>query len=337
MNSPSILSFDIAQRLATQTLPNLLREYPAKLDHVINGPEDLRSPRELHPLFFGSFDWHSCIHGYWQVLRLRRLFPSAPFASDVDLVLDAQITPENVAAEISYFHRPNAMVFERPYGWAWLLALMAELSIDPDDKTASWHRTLMPLAHLIVERFVDFIAKSPYPNRSGTHGNSAFALAIASEYAAAHRDRRMTEQLNAFALRWYRSDVAAQAWEPSWDDFLSPVLIEAECMRRILPADDYESWLSGFLPDLCHGQPANLMRPVQVVDRADLKTVHLDGLNLSRAWCWRSIALSVRNNKKLFIHLNEVSNEHLAASFPHVNGDYSGGHWLATFALLALS
>jgi hypothetical protein len=326
------LTPDLASRFARIALGHVEREYPHKLDHVMAGPEDVRGPRALHPVFFGSFDWHSCVHGYWLLARLRRLHPDSPEAAEIEALLARRLTAEAVAVETAYLRRPESRGFERPYGWAWLLMLQTELVRAED---ARWAATLEPLARAFADRFRDFLPKSTYPIRTGAHFNTAFALALAHEYAAACGDAGLEALLQERALDWYGADADCQAWEPSGDDFLSPALMEAECMRRLLPEPDFPAWVGRFLPRLEQGEPRTLFEPASVSDRTDGKIAHLDGLNLSRAWCWRSLARTADEPARS--RMLEAADRHLQAALPHVAGDYMGEHWLATFALLALT
>ncbi|HYC55808.1 MAG TPA: DUF2891 domain-containing protein [Candidatus Binatia bacterium] len=325
-----------AARFAAIALAHVTREFPSKLDHVLTGPADARCPRELHPLFYGSFDWHSCVHGYWLLARVRRLHPDLAEAAAIAALFDAQLTDRNVGAEVEYFRRPSARSFERPYGWAWLLMLAAELACDQSEDGRRWSSLLAPLADTVVERFLAFLPKAVYPVRSGTHGNSAFALALAQEYAAVTGDRRLAEASVAAAMSWYRGDVDCQAWEPSLDDFLSPALMEAGCMRLAMAPREFRHWFARFLPRAARDEPATLFTPASVTDRSDPRIAHLDGLNLSRAWCWRSIAGALADGDPVRARAERAAELHLDASLPNVRGDYMGEHWLASFALLAL-
>ncbi|HEX8905370.1 MAG TPA: DUF2891 domain-containing protein [Longimicrobiaceae bacterium] len=332
-----LLTPEIASRFAGLALAHVTREYPNKLDHVLTGPGDVRGPRELHPVFYGSFDWHSCVHGYWLLARLLRRFPDLPEAPRIAALLDAQLTPELVAGEVAYLHQdPLRRGFERPYGWAWLLMLAAELA--RDESKAGWRRfvALQPLAEAFAQRFRDFLPKATYPVRVGTHFNTAFAVALALEYAEVTGDEDLQKTLRERALAWYNADADCQAWEPGGDDFLSSALMEAECMRRVLLPGEFRRWIHQFLPRLAFGEPATLFRPAVVSDRTDGKIAHLDGLNLSRAWCWRSLARTWADDDPRRPVAEAAAEAHLAASLPHVAGDYMGEHWLATFALLAL-
>jgi hypothetical protein len=309
----------LASRFATIALGHVGREYPHKLDHVLNGPADAATPSALHPIFHGSFDWHSCVHGWWLLLRLLRRFPDLAQAPEIAARADAMFTPEMVAGELAYLDRPNAGGFERPYGWAWLLALHAEAVLH--DKR--WGAALAPLAHAFAARFHAFLPKATYAIRTGAHGNSAFALTLAHHWAGAH-DPALADLIAGRARDWYSGDRGAQAWEPDGDAFLSPTLCEALLMQRVLPAADFATWFAAFLPDRAMRAPAALFVPATVSDRSDGKIAHLDGFNLSRAWAWRALGE------------DDVADMLLAASLPHIAGDYAGEHWLATFALLAV-
>jgi hypothetical protein len=330
------LTPQLASQFARLALSHVTREYPNKLDHVLTNRSDLKSPRQLHPVFFGSFDWHSCVHGYWLLATVRRLFPKLKEVARIEKLFDAQLTAAKIKSEARYLTRSTSRTFERPYGWAWLLMLAAELNRSDSAKARKWSAALSPLAEAFANRFVEFLPKATYPTRVGTHFNSAFALTLALEYADVASDDRLRSALVDKALRWYTSDADCQAWEPGGDDFLSSALMEAECMRRVLSPTDYTEWLDRFLPRLGVREPATLFTPAIVSDRSDGKIAHLDGLNLSRAWCWRSIAQSWSTADPRRSVAQQAASDHLAASLPHVAGDYMGEHWLATFALLAL-
>ena len=318
--------------LARIALAHVTREYPNKLDHVLGDAGDLLGPRALHPVFFGSFDWHSCVHGYWLLARIRRRCPDLPEARAIDRLFAERLTPEAVAGECAYLARPMSGGFERPYGWAWLLMLAGELERGGAAEAA----VLRPLTAAIAGRFLGYLPKATYPIRAGTHANTAFALTLALEYAEAAADGALAAAARAKARDWYGGDRDCQAWEPSGEDFLSPALVEAECMRRTLPPDAFAAWLEGFLPRLAQGEPATLFRPVAPSDRSDGRIVHLDGLNLSRAWCWRSLAGALASGDPRRTRALAAAQSHLAAGLPQVSGDYMGEHWLASFAMLAI-
>jgi hypothetical protein len=336
MPASTSLTPPLGRKFAHVALSHITQEYPNKLDHVMNKRGDVKTPRELHPVFFGSFDWHSCVHGYWLLATLLRLFPEMREAKEIEALFDAQLTPAKVKTEVRYLGQPLRATFERPYGWAWLLMLSAELNRHGSKKGKRWSAAIAPLADAFAQRFLDFLPKATYPTRVGTHFNSAFAITLAMEYAEVAGSESLRKALVKKARAWYATDSDCQAWEPGGDDFLSSALMEAECMRRVLSTNDFTTWLDRFLPRLAVREPATLFTPAIVSDRSDGKIAHLDGLNLSRAWCWRSIAATwPASDARRGVAL-EAAETHFAASLPHVAGDYMGAHWLATFALLAL-
>ena len=336
MPASASLTPALARTFARVALSHVTQEFPSKLDHVLNKRADLKTPSELHPVFFGSFDWHSCVHGYWLLATLLRLFPEMREAKRIEELFDAQLTSAKVKAEVRYLGQPLRATFERPYGWAWLLMLSAELNRHASKKGKRWSDALAPLADAFTQRFLDFLPRATYPTRVGTHFNSAFAIALALEYAEVASNDKLRKTLVKKARGWYSKDSDCQAWEPGGDDFLSSALVEAECMRRVLKASEFSGWLDRFLPRLAVREPATLFTPAVVSDRSDGKIAHLDGLNLSRAWCWRSIAATwPASDARRGVAL-EAAETHFAASLPHVAGDYMGAHWLTTFALLAL-
>ncbi|HXH00075.1 MAG TPA: DUF2891 domain-containing protein [Sphingomicrobium sp.] len=325
------MNFDahLARRFAEIALGHVNKEYPHKLDHVLLGDEDTLPPHVLHPIFFGSFDWHSCVHGWWTLLTLRRLFPQIKAASAISDRADGMFEASKVAAELAYLDRPQSAGFERPYGWAWLLYLHLEASRHDD---RAWASELEPLARALVERWKIYLAKLTYPIRVGTHFNTAFALTLSMEWAQRF-DEGLAATICAWGIEKYGSDLNCQAWEPGGDEFLSPTLIEALCMARILPSAEFATWFGDFLPDLAQGEPATLFTPVTVSDRSDGKIAHLDGLNFSRAWCWKAIAPLL--DAQAAERVQAAAQRHFDAALPHIASDYAGEHWLASFALLA--
>lgn len=330
----SRLTLDHAQHFACIALGHVGREYPNNVDHALAEPADARTPSQLHPIFYGSYDWHSCVHSYWMLARLLRRYPNFAAASDIRTLFDTQFVADKVDAERAYFPRLTARGFKRPYGWAWLLKLATELALQSDER---WGRNLTPLTEVIVQRFRDFLPRATYPVRVGTHFNTAFGLRMAADYAGLTGDEALARLLRETGQRWYGEDSDCPAWgEPSGDDFQSSALIEAEGMRRLLPPNEFLPWFDQFLPRLSERQPATLFQPASVSDRTDGKIAHLDGLNLSRAWCWRSLgdALPANDERRTIAH--EAAREHLAAGLPHIAEHYMGEHWLASFAVLAL-
>ncbi len=336
MNRSIILDADRAEQFARIALGHVGREYPNKLDHVLSEERDVRGPRALHPIFFGSFDWHSCVHAHWLLARLYRRVPTLAVAGQIRAWFDAQFTPAKVAAECAYLRAPASRGFERPYGWAWLLMLQGELVRHESAEGRAWAAQLAPLAMMFVERFAAFLPLATYPIRSGAHANTAFALLLALDYAAADGQGAFAERCAQSARRWYGEDRGCQAWEPSLDEFLSPALTEAALMAEVLGSAAFGAWFDAFLPEAAQGRPSTLFAPAAVSDRTDGKIAHLDGLNLSRAWCWRRIGAALPGEHPLHRTVGASIEAHLASALGQLTGNYMGEHWLASFALLAL-
>jgi hypothetical protein len=325
----------IASLFARTALGHVTREWPNKLDHTMAGPDDVQSPRALHPVFYGSFDWHSCVHGYWLLARLYRRHPQLPEAGRIRALFDEHVTADKIDAEIAYLARPHSRGFERPYGWAWALMLAGELARHESGEGKAWRAAAAPLGEAFKGRFETFLPLATYPVRAGVHSNTAFALLLALDYANTIRDEAFARLCAEKARAWYDGDAGCQAWEPGQDEFLSPALMEAACMSAVLSRDAFGSWFERFLPHAEHGEPATLFSPARVSDRTDGKIAHLDGLNLSRAWCWRLI-LSRLDESAVYGRAQSAIASHIDSALPHVTGDYMGEHWLASFALLAL-
>ncbi len=332
---PAPLDADTAARFVHVALANVGCEYPFHLSHLMRDAADLAAPRALYPVFFGSYDWHSCVHMHWTLARCLRRFPQADFAASVRVHLDTRLTAKAVAQEIAYFSAQRAS-FERPYGWGWLLKLQAELVAlaAQDARAAPWRDALAPLAHHLADRLIDFLPRADFAVRTGSHGNSAFALLLALDYAAALQHRALAQAISARAQRWFGADRRYPAgFEPSGDDFLSAGLCEARLMQRVLDGCDYADWWPAFKPATEGLQ--RWLAPVPVSDPEDPKIVHLHGLNLSRAWCWRGLIGALPD--ALQPAVDAAIAAHLEHSLPAATaGDYVGTHWLASFALLAI-
>ena len=328
------LSEPAAGRFGALALKCVGREYPNKLDHVMNSAEEEKGPRALHPAFYGCFDWHSSVHGHWMLVRLLKEHPALPGAAEVRAALDAHLTPACIAGEVAYLDRPNRRSFERTYGWAWLLKLSAELRTWDDPDARRWSAALQPLADRLAAEFAAFLPKQTYPIRTGVHPNTAFSLHLALDYARAAGDARLEALLTERARTYFGRDRRGPlAWEPGGEDFLSPCLEEAALMAEVLPRARFARWLEGFLP----GLPKGLV-PAVVTDRTDPKLVHLDGLNLSRARALYEIARALGPKDPRRGALVAAGDRHARASLPFLNsGSYEGEHWLATFAVQMLA
>jgi hypothetical protein len=333
--APSTLTPEHASRFAPLALHGIFTEYPNKLDHVMAGPEDVQGPRALHPAFYGCFDWHSAVHSHWMLARLISALPGIPEEREIRDALNTNLAAENLAAELAYLEQPHHRSFERTYGWAWLLKLAAELHGWDDPDAARWSANLRLLAEEFARLYIDYLPRLTYPIRVGTHPNTAFGLHLAFDYARAVGDRALEQMIVSRALDYFGNDQTyPAAFEPNGSDFLSPSLMEAALMVRVHPEGRFPLWYDGFLPSV----PDNLRHPAFVSDRSDGQIVHLDGLNLSRAWCMRDIAAALGPGHPQYGILARAAQVHAEASLPHVaSGHYMGEHWLASFAVLILS
>lgn len=339
MNSNKSLNEKQASHFAALALKCVGREFPNKPEHVINNASEVRSPKDLHPAFYGCYDWHSSVHGHWMLIRLLKTFPNLPESQQIRSALDANLSAENIQAEVTYMKQPNRQSFERTYGWAWALKLAEELYSWNDEDGKKWAANLQPLADLLSKSYRTFLPKQTYPIRTGVHPNTAFGLAFALDYAKTVGDRELEALLSERSRTYFAKDVNYPgAWEPGGEDFFSAALMEADLMRRVMEPREFATWFHRFLPAIAKGGPAALLQPAIVTDRSDPKLVHLDGLNLSRAWCMRSISAALPANDPARKVLSDSADKHAAAALAHVaSGDYAGEHWLASFAVFLLS
>ena len=334
-NRDFIMRSDAASAFARLALKGIRREYPNKPADVLNGPEDVKSPKAMHPAFYGCFDWHSAVHSHWTLVRILSRFPELPERAEIRAALNENLSEANLKVEAEYFARPNTQSFERPYGWAWLLKLAEELHAWDDPDAKKWSKNLQPLADAIVARYLAYFPKQTYPIRSGVHSNTAFGLAFAWDYAVAVGNLPLRNLVEERARFYYGNDMnIPAAWEPGGADFFSPSLMEADLMRRILPRNEFRTWLLRCLPDIFKGEPKSAVEPAVVSDRSDPQIVHLDGLNLSRAWCLYGISEALPLNDPIREILHASAIRHEGAALPHIaTGDYMGEHWLASFAV----
>ncbi|MBU0617479.1 MAG: DUF2891 domain-containing protein [Planctomycetes bacterium] len=329
-------AFDAAavERFAALALECLHKEYPNKIAHVLNSDGDVKPPRELTPVFCGCFDWHSAVHGHWLLVRLCRTYPEAPFVDEARAALAESFVPAKVAAEVEYLTAEGRMTFERPYGLAWLLQLCAELHEWDDPQARQCAAALEPLERLSAARFKSWLPKLSHPIRTGEHSQTAFAMALVFDWARTRGDREMAVLVAGRAHDYYFNDQGARlAFEPSGQDFLSPLLAEADLMRRVLEPAEFAAWLGRFLPELSLDGGTGWLRPAVVTDKTDGKLVHLDGLNLSRAWMLEGIAAGLPAGDPRLAGLRQAAREHRRAGLDAIAGQhYEGGHWLGSFA-----
>jgi hypothetical protein len=318
-------------------LAGITREFPNKPGDVLLSARDAVRPRTAHPAFYGCFDWHSSVHGHWMLVRLLKLFPALPEAGEIRRKVGANLSRVNLKAEADYFKRPEAKAFERTYGWAWVLKLQQELdgASHGDGDMRAWRRNLAPLSATIVRLYLDFLPILTYPIRTGLHNNTAFGLTFAFDYAKSAHKGRFASLIAARAQDYFARDRGSPAqFEPSGSDFLSPALIEADLMHRVLATAAFRRWLKKFLPGLASGRPASLLRPATVSDRSDGQLVHLDGLNITRAWCMRAIAAKLPERDPVRAVLLRSAHAHAKAGLGNIeSGHYGGEHWLASFAV----
>lgn len=330
------LTLQQAEAFAHMPLTYLRQEYPNHLMHALNDDSDAKTPRELHPVFYGCFDWHSAVHGFWLLLRCTRRYPALSVQAEIVELFQQHFTADKMTQELAYFNAPNRTPFERPYGLAWLLALDQELAQSPLPGAADWRLAMQPLTQALRQRLLDYLAHLSYPVRVGTHYNTAFALVLALDYARQQQDSQLASTIERVAQQYFGNDKQYPAhYEPNGDDYLSGALTEALLMSKVFKSETFTGWFEQFLPDV--GEVKQLMQPAFVSDRTDAKIAHLDGLNLSRAWCMGQILLQLPAQHPAGAALAAAAQRHLDAAIDHVVGShYSGGHWLASFALLAL-
>ena len=326
-------NLDQANKLAELPLHCLNTEYPNKLSQTLGGDEDLKAPNVLHPAFYGCFDWHSAVHGHWSLVSLLKQFPNLENASEIEQRLLKNISKENIELEINFFLGEHNKSFERTYGWAWLLKLAEELHTWDKPVARTLETNLQPLTNLIIEKYIDFLPKLNYPQRVGTHPNTAFGLSFAYDYAETLSNEPLKKAITERAKFFFLKDEnCPMSWEPSGSDFLSPCLEEAALMKRLLPETEFKMWLNKFLAQL---KDENfVLETGKVSDRTDGQLVHLDGVNFSRAWSLCKIAKGLPE----YNHLYNIAYKHINYSLPSIFGDgYEGGHWLGSFAIYALN
>ena len=333
------LDVQSADRFAALVLAGIDREYPNKPGEVLGGPQDLKTPRQMHPAFFGHYDWHSSVHGHWVLLRLLRLYPQIAQAAEIRARLDAHLDEANIRAEAAYFDGRENRSFERMYGWAWALRLALELHAWDDPEARRWSAAFAPLETKLVAMTLDYLPRLSYPVRSGVHPDTAFALAQILDYARGVDHAALEALVVRRARDYFLGDRDYPvAYEPSGQDFFSPGLNTADLMRRVLPTSEFRVWLDGFWPGLRRGKLGSWGVPAQVSDLEDPQLVHLVGLNLSRAWTMQGVSSRLDKNDRRALALEPAMLVHAGAGLEYVfSGHYEGEHWLATFAVYYLS
>lgn len=324
------------KQFSSIALENIFKELPNKISHAFNDKDDIKAPKLMYPIFYGCYDWHSSVHSHWLLVKIVKDFSHFAPKDKIIKALDIQFSKEKADGELKYLENPTHKGFQRPYGWGWFLKLALELNLlaKENEKAQIWAKNLQGIAEFFVKEFKEFLPKMDYPIRVGTHSNSSFALYLALEYARFIQDKEFQLCIEQSARKWFLNDKNMQVLEPCGDDFLSPVLMEAVLLSAILPREEFIDFFKAYLPNLSQKEPETLFTPVSVSDRSDGKIAHLDGLNLSRAWCLR--VLSNFCDKNLKILLRENANTHFNEAITHIEDDYLGSHWLGSFALLAI-
>jgi len=328
---PVVLSLEQAEKLVKMPLACLEQEFPNKLGQTLASENDLKKPSELHPAFYGCFDWHSSVHAHWSLISLLKQFPNLAKAEEIKQLLQDHLSKENIQQELAYFNKEQNKTYERTYGWAWLLKLAQEIHTWEDPIAKELEANLAPLTKKIVSNYQAFLPKLNYPIRTGEHENTAFGMSFAYDYAVATENQKLKDLIATRAKDFYLSDDNCPiAWEPGGFDFLSPCLEEIHLMQNVLAEQTFKLWLKDFMPEISNKDFD--LEIGEVSDRKDGKLVHLDGLNFSRAAVLFSLAAKYDNLN----HLKPVAEKHLSSSFSNLTDDsYEGGHWLTTFAIYA--
>ncbi|MCO6146863.1 DUF2891 domain-containing protein [Flavobacterium sp. NRK1] len=332
LSSAQELNLQQANALAKLPIKCLQQEYPNKLSQLLADASEIQSPKQLHPAFYGCFDWHSSVHGHWSLVYLLKRFPDIEGRDEIINKLKINLSKENIAQEVAYLNKKHEKSYERTYGWAWLLKLQHELDSFNEPFAKELAVNLQPLTNVLVERYIEFLPKLNYPARVGTHTSTAFGLNLAWDYAVYAKNLPLQKSIKDNALRLFKNDIDCPfAWEPSGTDFLSPCMEEIGIIQRVMPKPEFLKWLKDFAPDLFDKKFT--WEPGMVSDRTDGHLVHLDGLNFSRTW---NLYALVKQYPKELGHLKPLADTHFKHSLPAItDGNYEGEHWLASFALYA--
>lgn len=332
------LTEETATQLIKLPLHCVSTEFPNKTSHLSDGPEDARLlPHELHPVFYGCLDWHSSVHGHWMLVKLLKLFPQLASKDSVIAVLNNSFQIDKMRTEAAYFDRYTASnTYERTYGWAWLLKLDEELLTWDDPLGKKWHHALQPLTQKIESLWKAYLPRQTYPNRTGVHGNTAFGLCFALDWARATQDTIFEKLIIDRAKAFYYNNKNIPAYlEPDGSDFFSPSLMAADLMQRILTPESFSKWFDSYYTKESINR---ICKTPTVSDRNDYQIVHLDGLSFSRAWCMKCISNKLPNGHPYKMLFRTTANAFLNESLPKIfSGGYGGEHWLASFAVYALS
>ena len=333
------LDAERASQLVALSLDCVDRPWPNKPSHVYDGVEDFVPPIEATPAFSGCFDWHSAVHGHWSMVRVLRRYPDLAEAPSLREALGRHLTPELLERELAFFQRESTAHFERPYGWGWFLRLHGELSDWDDPDGRRWAQATAPLADLISKQMQVYVSVLNVPVREGTHSNTAYALVHALDVAERIDDGPLAAVIRQRAEDLYGQDRdCPTAYEPSGEDFISPCLVEADLMRRVLPSEAYVPWLEDFLPDPRDPRFIPVATPVDVTAPKDASIGHLIGLAFQRAAAYRGIAGALPPEHPRTAVYRALATVHVQAGWDQMyDSGYGGAHWLSSFALYALT
>ena len=302
--------------------------------------------------FYGCWDWHSAVNSTWTMVRLVKEMPELAVTPLIREKLRDHLSEAAMEGELEYLTENAA--FERPYGWAWLLLLHAELATWDDEDASTWAERLEPVTELVSERLVSYIAELEGPVRTGVHPNTAFAVAMSLQATAMAERPELEEALRDAAVRFFAGDRRCPtAYEPGRSDFVSPCLEEAALMAVVMESDAYVQWLDDFLPPLDSDEFATLRNSAPagasddappseggaVITNDSLRAVlgarsHLIGLAFTRADAMLRIVAALPADDPRVPRLRALADEHVRAGFETMfDADYAGSHWIGSFAL----
>ncbi len=329
------ITAELSDRFARLALDCIQQEFPNKISRTTDNADAIGRPKTIFPTFYGCFDWHSAVHGHWLLVRLLRLDQEeAQWREEALRKLNENFSEQNLAGELANFSRPARGSWERPYGLAWYLQLTTELRQWNDPNAKVWLERLEPLERDIAQSLKEWMPNLAYPIRLGTHNQSAFAFGLMLDWAREIGDTEMETLIIDKSMAFHAQDLDCPIeYEPSGEDFLSPCLMEADLMRRILKQKEFVSWLSEFLPAIPDDGSTDWLQPGIVKDASDGKLVHLDGVNSSRAWNLYNIARALPADDPRNTALIASAKIHADTGVAAVSDEhYSGSHWLASFA-----
>lgn len=333
------LTVPLAEKFISLSIECVGRPYPNKPADVLISDHDVKPPAQVHPSFYGCFDYHSAVHGHWAMVRALKKFPQIRFNQKIRQILSVHLGRESLEKEASYFSRRYAETFERPYGWGWVLRLSAELKEFDDEDARIWEKNLKPLEQRMVEGVYSYLPKLTFPVRAGTHHNTAFSLVHFYDYARASGNNKLLSLITRRARDFYLQDSSCPVeYEPSGEDFISPCLAEADIMRRVLEPEEFIEWFDSFIPLSDDKRWEKISQRPKIIDKKDPLVGHLLGLCFQKAWSMRGVAGLLESKDPRRRILIDAANAHENFAIKEMfDSGYGGTHWLATFALYGLT